>query len=285
VAELAVPLELIVRALQEAPNFDPEDEWFAPQMNMVVHYVETLLGVLEVHGAENGVIAGIEGAWLGALAHGKRGVPALEKALSTSPELFVDILKLAFPEEGEESRDLSDADRNRATQGYRLLKAWHHVPGMLVTGETKAEHDGDIAFHKGSVDADALTGWIDTVRELATKCGRSAICDSQIGEVLAFAPTDANGVWPCTPVRNLIERLQSEELERGFQVGVANRRGARWVISGGVQEISLAEKFHGYSVSLQARWPRTAAVLASIAERYTSEAKWHQDREQFEEFE
>lgn len=283
--ELAVPLELIVKALQEAPKFDPEKEWIAPHMTMVVHYVETLLGVLDAHGIDNGVIAAIEWAWLAALEHGNRGVPALERALSTDPHLFIDILKLVFRAEDEGPRDLSDSDRNRATQGYRLLKAWHHVPGMTLTDEAKKEHDGDIVFHKGAVDEGVLTGWIDAVRDLAAQCGRTAICDSQIGEVLAFAPIDDDGAWPCLPIRNLLERVQSEEMEHGLQTGVANRRGVHSVVSGGVQELALAAKFDGYSQTIHARWPRTAAVMACIAEQFKREAKWHQDREAFEEFE
>jgi hypothetical protein len=199
--------------------------------------------------------------------------------------MFIDILKLVFRAENEGPCDLSDSDRNRATQAYRLLKAWHHVPGMTLTEETKKEHDGDIVFHKGTVDEGVLSGWIGTVRGLASECGRLAVCDSQIGQVLAFAPIDDDGTWPCQHVRKLLDDLKSEEMDRGLQIGVASRRSAHTVIGGGVQELALAEKFEGYSRPLHARWPRTAAVLAAIAEQFRREAKWNQDREAFEEFE
>ena len=55
--------------------------------------------------------------------------------------------------------------------------------------------------------------------------GRAAIGDQMIGQVLAHAPADEDGTWPCLPVRELIEFTRSKDLEVGIQTGVYNMRG------------------------------------------------------------
>jgi len=282
---LPVSRELIVRALQEAPRKDPREERFAPQMTTVIHRVESLLDVLAGLGEELKVLAGIEWAWLAGLDHGRRGLRALERALVAEPDLFVDVLKLVFKAEGEEAPELSDADRGRATQAYHLLEAWHRVPGMSEPEPVNKSFEGDIVFHKATVDEAVLTEWMTRARELARECGRGPVCDLRIGHMLAYSPMGEDKAWPCEPVRNLIDHIRSEHLCHGIETGVYNKRGVHTRMRGGVQELKLAEKFRGYYRKVHAEWPHTGAVLARLAEHFEQEAKWHQEQEAFQEFE
>ena len=285
IKSLPVSKELILEVLQEAPRHNPEEEWYQPAMNMVAHHVERLLDILEKEGIENSVLAGVEWAWMPALEHSERGLKALQHALSTQPGLFVQVLRLVYRAKNEQPREVSPQEQARATQAYRLLENWKRVPGIVEEEYVEEGSKDDITFKRGRVDQEGLFRWVSEARELAEECGRLSICDSRIGKVFAHAPMDLDGRWPCEAVRNLIEELENEELERGLEIGVYNKRGLPWRAKGGEQEQSLAAKFHNYTEQARSRWPRTGGVLSRIAEQYEREAQWQDERDLIEEFE
>ena len=100
-------------------------------------------------------------------------------------------------------------------------------------------------------------------------------CDLQIGLMLAHAPGDPDGTWPHVAFRNLIERLNNETIERNIQIEIYNSRGvvSKGLNDGGAQERALAEKYKKMSEDVNAKWPRTGAMLRGIAESYEHEAK------------
>jgi hypothetical protein len=285
--EEAMPIstQLILEILQEASTHDPSDEWYPPSMAMISHNVERLLEILDNQNTDNGVLAGLEWTWMPMLEHSERGLKVLEAALSTQPGLFVDVLKLVFRAENESSRDLSDQDKARATQAYRLLDRWRKIPGIIEYEPISERAEGDIVFTKGRVDKGELFKWVTEARELAQASGRLGVCDSRIGHVLAFAPADPDGKWPCEAVRDLFEHLKSEELERGFRTSLYNSRGFHRRGKGGDQERALTQKFRTIKELVQSKWPRTGALLRSIAEGYEREARWHDQEDAIEEFE
>lgn len=285
--EEAVPIstQLILEVLQKASTHDPSDEWYPPSMSMISHHVERLLEILENQNIDNELLAGLEWTWMPVLEHSERGLKVLQAALSTQPGLFVDVLKLVFRAENESSRDLSDQDKARANQAYRLLDRWRKIPGTIEREPITKRAEGDIVFSKGRVDKGELLKWVKEARRLAQECGRLEVCDSRIGHVLAFAPEDPDGKWPCEAVRDLIEDLKSEELERGLQTSLYNRRGVHWRGKGGDQERALAAKFRWLSDLVQSKWPRTGAVLRNIVQGYEREARWQDEEDAIEEFE
>jgi hypothetical protein len=282
---LPIPSELIINVLEEAPKFDPGEEWYPPSISTISHHVEQLLDILEKEEADTGLLVKLEWIWMPLLEHGTRGLRSLQAALSTDPRLFVELLKLVFRAENEEARDPSDQDNTRAMQAYRLLEAWKKPPGTIEMEPVQHKDNGDIIFPLGLVNEKDLFNWTSTARKLAQECGRLEVCDSRIGQVLAFAPKDPDETWPCQPVRDLLEDLKSDKLERGLAVGVYNKRGVHQRIKGGVQERMLAEKFRNYATRVQSKWPRTGALLRSLADGYERDAKWEDERDSIEEFE
>jgi hypothetical protein len=86
-------------------------------------------------------------------------------------------------------------------------------------------------------------------------------------------------VWPCEPVRDVMEDIQSESLMRGAHTGVYNSRGAHWRGEGGEQERELAEKYRKWGQALQVSHPFVAAkLLMGLAKTYDHEAN-RQDTE------
>lgn len=94
--------------------------------------------------------------------------------------------------------------------------------------------------------------------------------DLQIAFILAHTPGDNDGAWPHVGVRNLIERLNNGLIDRHIQIENYNNRG---VVTGGLndggkKERELAERYKKMSDTVKAKWPRTGAMLRTMAESY-----------------
>jgi hypothetical protein len=160
----------------------------------------------------------------------------------------------------EERGDVTEEGAARARRGYELLYSWRGYPGFQ---------------EDGSVDSKELRDWINRARQLLKERGREIIGDQTIGGALIYTPPDPDGAWPHVAVRNIIEELGSEQLERGIEIGVYNSRGVfmKSPTAGGEQERQIAEKYQGYANQVADRWPRTAAMLRRIARSYISDAR------------
>src|SRR5262249_55443271 len=114
---------------------------------------------------------------------------------------------------------------------------------------------------------------------LADKAGRAEIADQHIGRVLAYSPGDPDGTWPSASVRDVIELARSRSLDRGFFLGIVNKRGPTWrrPTDGGVQERELAQSYRRLSKAVRLEWPRTSAVLEQVAKSYEHQGETHDD--------
>ena len=145
-----------------------------------------------------------------------------------------------------------------AERGYKLLEAIERIPGHNDLGE---------------LEADRLAKWIATVRQSCTELGRAEAADICIGKVLSCAPVGQDGVWPCEPVRDVMEDIQSESMMSGAHTGVYNSRGAHWRGEGGDQERELAQKYRKWGEALQVSHPFVAAkLLMGLAKTYDHQA-------------
>ena len=114
-----------------------------------------------------------------------------------------------------------------------------------------------------------------TALRLLTALGRFGYPTS--GRVLRYVPDDPDGVWPSRVVRDLVERIESPDLEKGLVLGLRNSRGvtSRGLTDGGEQERALQARYLTYAEQVGGRWPRTAALLRRIARGYADEARRH----------
>ena len=81
-------------------------------------------------------------------------------------------------------------------------------------------------------------------------------------------------------IRDVIENVRSRDLESGFEVGTFNSRGVvtKNPAEGGEQERQLTKRYEKHAKAVRDRWPRTAAMLRKIAERYRAEARREDDQ-------
>jgi hypothetical protein len=174
------------------------------------------------------------------------------------------LLKLIFlpgKDSGVEEPEPEDIDgaRQLATQAYDVLHDWALVPGT---------------DDQGVIDLVALEDWIKRARKLLAEAGRGEIGDSKIGEILSAAKHEPDQPWPPEPVREIIEMVRSRAMERGFEIGVYNRRGVtvRMPHDGGELERALAARYRADAEALRFDWVRTAGCLDRIASTYEVDA-------------
>jgi len=223
-------------------------------------------------------MAGLEFPYIEALSrnhgvHGARGIPNIENYLEDHPEFFAEAVAWVYRRtDGREDPEGMRVDENRAKNrvelGYRLLEALQRIPGRNNIGE---------------VEADRLLAWINAIRQSCTQLGRLKVGDSSIGKLLSNAPNGKDGIWPCEPVRDALESIQSEEVADGMTVGRYNARGAHWRGEGGGQERELAAQYRRWAQALEISHPWVAAyVLKHMADTYDEEAKGHDTRAKVE---
>jgi hypothetical protein len=218
-------------------------------------------------------IAKLEWAYLPAFGY-DASPPTLSRYLAENPAFFVEVISRVYrprtPDnsEGEGSagdQELEPTDQQRAiaTNAYRLLSQWRAVPGLRPDG---------------SLDHETLSSWVADARRMLADGRRLEVGDLHIGQVLAASPPERDGVWPAVAVRDLLESVQSPEIEDGLRTQLFNDRGttSRGVFDGGEQERVLVAKYREQAEQLVDRWPRVAAVLNDLADSYERDAR-HED--------
>jgi len=281
--------DLIVEILRSLMTHAIGDERFPPDTGSIPYYVERLFGLLDATSMDVGTIIQLEFALLPLLEGTDRGPRKLLGAVRSSPSVFVDLLKMVYRAEDEAEKELTEREQAVARLAYMLLSNLRDVPGRKRTSSSdfdalRSRFEGDISFPAGEMDEDELSTWVENARRLSAECGRLRMCDQQIGELLAHSPADEPGIWPSEAVRNQIETLRSKELEQGIHTGVFNKRGVHHRPHGGELERRIAERFTAFADMTRTGWPRTAAVLRSIAQDFEQYARREDEEGLVEEF-
>lgn len=192
------------------------------------------------------------------------GIPNLERVVAEKPMLFVRAVALCSKrkDDGEDPPEWRIDDPEEARRAAHLLWCLRRIPGT----------DDD-----GVVHGERLQRWCKEVRELCAEHDRAALGDIYLGELFAHAPADTDDTWPCRPVCEVMERIGSFDLRRGFENGVYNARGAVWrgMEEGGDQERELAASWRSKAEKLAYDYPFVSTALEGIAKLYDGDAGEH----------
>ena len=255
--EKRIPTEVCVRVLRGLVG-----EINATKLNCretlysVLHLLQVLQGRKDINIEE---LASIEYQYLPLLEH--QGEPvALSQLLKSSPKFFVEVIcDVYFPASEKERGEVSEERRVKARFGYQMLQSIKSLPGFTEDGQ----------------NVNFLRNWIAETRDLARKADREVITDQQIGQMLAYAPSDSeDNAWPARPVRDVIEDCASNEIERGIGISRFNMRGVirKAMYEGGGEERAFAAQYRTWAEAT-ASWPRTCAMLRRIAEDWERHAE------------
>lgn len=217
-------------------------------------------------------MAGLEFAYLdvlssyGSRSGSSRGIPNLEKYVEQNPEFFAQAVAWVYKRKdgGIDPEELTLTNpvhtQNRAERGYKLIEGLHSIPGRNK---------------QGNIDFSLLLGWINTVRKICSDLGRSDVGDISLGKLLAEAPKGVDNVWPCEPVREVLEQIQSEKISNGIVAGLFNSRGVHWRGEGGEQERALAAMYKNWASAIEFSHPFVASsILRQMADSYERDAQY-----------
>ncbi|HVW74761.1 MAG TPA: HigA family addiction module antitoxin [Rhizomicrobium sp.] len=190
------------------------------------------------------------------------GIPNLERYVEDHPDLFIQAIVWVYKRKGgDDPPEYKVPPENvsaLADRGYKLLDAIERIPGHNDLGQ---------------LEAPRLAKWIESVRKSCEELGRLEVADTCLGKLLSNASIGDDGVWPCEPVRTVLEEIQSESIMHGAQIGIYNSRGAHWRGNDGSQERAIADKYRKWAEALQSSHPYVSSeLLMAIANTYDREA-------------
>jgi hypothetical protein len=127
---------------------------------------------------------------------------------------------------------------------------------------------------EGHLTTDGLRAWVKAVRDACVALGRLEIADLKIGELLAHAPSGSDEVWPCEPVRDVLEEVHSDSMMNGAHTGQFNARGVHSRGEGGAQERELADKYRAWAEALRYSHPYVSSkLLMDLVKTYEHDAR------------
>jgi hypothetical protein len=184
---------------------------------------------------------------------------SLYTALMSDPKLFTELICLLYLPANQKRRDpVGKAAEVTAQIAWRVLHGCRQQPGTQTDGR---------------IDPEQFVRFVDEARHLCREADRLGSCDSTLGQILAHAPPDRDGVWPFEPARDVLDRPEVEQMREGFAVGTMNKRGVttRAYDEGGGQERQLAVTYRGHARALHNSHVHVAATLEQIASYYEND--------------
>ena len=261
---LRIETSRLKRLLRAAATVDAEPQGHylleAYQISKALESLDARTGVSQKEMAQ------LEFLYIRALDRSEHGIPNLEQQMAESPASFVEVLALACKrrDHGQDPSEwrIEDPERQAglALAALNLLDQVKCLPGTQKGG---------------NADTEALFAWVTEARQLCTEHDRAVIGDQYIGQILARAPAEEDGSWPSLPVCEVMERIASPEIGKGFNIGVRNGRGVHWREEGGTQERDLAAKYRDRAQQRVFDYPYVSSVIESTALDYEQEAEWH----------
>ena len=258
--------EIVIQTLEQLPTDLAAGTTSEPDTSGIIYnaIVEMLKKLDESNAVDDDTIACLELPFMSILPHNGRPNLALYRKIAKDPALFADLIALAYKR--------SDGQTDNVANEQKL-----HTSAEILTQIIVGEGEVPGKIGDGTVDYESLSTWVKEAQRLCTERGRSVIGDIYIGRLLAKAPAGADGIWPCEPVRELLDGIDSQHIGNGFVTGTRSLRGVttRGVFDGGDQELTLVDEYNKQADVIASRWPNTAGLLRRIADSYHREAQWN----------
>jgi hypothetical protein len=185
----------------------------------------------------------------------------LEKRLSNDPYYFCYIIQTLYRSDRDDAPKKETDKTAKAFVGnaWKLLWNWKTIPGLR---------------EDGSMDGVFLMQWINSVKDICLASGHIEIAINEIGKILAYAPSDTDGLWPHRSVAEVLNASDAEIMRRGFQISLLNSRGVYTYDPTGKPDLDLAKEYRKKAEAIEnAGYFRLAISLRNIASNYEDDAK------------
>ena len=194
----------------------------------------------------------------------------LERRLASKPEFFCEVIAAIFRSDKDErtEREVTDTEKNIARNAYHLLHGWRILPGTTADGNFD-----DIKFKS----------WLGEVKQLTSESGHIKIAMDQLGQALAYAPADPDGLWIHKTISHALDAKDVPEMRSGFTTGLFNKRGVHG-FSSGKEEFRIAAMYRDKANSLAKNgFHRIADSVRRLAENHERDAGRESERDIFNE--
>ena len=146
---------------------------------------------------------------------------ALNTRLSLEPEYFCRLIELCYKERNGEKREI-ELNKSLSDRLYEILFQFKVIPGI---------------DWNGNFDAKRFDYWMKTVKtwsrimiDMKWQCIR-------LVRELSYAELDEDKL-PQTAIIEELNRVENEELRRGYYLGIINQRGVHWIDPEGNQSLN-----------------------------------------------
>ncbi|MBA3390327.1 MAG: hypothetical protein H0U02_13355 [Rubrobacter sp.] len=190
--------------------------------------------------------------------------------LSQEPKFFCEVIRLVFRSKNEErlSDEVTEESKHIAENAYLLLHEWRSPPGYR---------------EDNTYDGEALTAWLDAVKEECSETGHLEIAMTMVGHALIHVPADPDGLWIHRAAAAALNAKDAEDMRNGFRTELFNSRGVHWVDPTGKPERELASGYRAQAEAVDdTGFYRLATMLRELARSYEREAERVASREPFD---
>jgi hypothetical protein len=204
-----------------------------------------------------GALAGLEWAFLPLLESSYVEAKTLVESMRKEAATFLQFVEMCHvPDKNVEKKikvKRTEEESNRAQNAYRLLASISAISGANGT----------------QLDEDAFVSWVSELRRLAAEHGYSDSAEDQLGKLLAVAPADGAGYWPCAPVARLLSESPAVTLI-AFRVAVFNNQGRGGALAGFETDPSKERReaitrLRDHAKKLNLEYPIVAGCLREVA--------------------
>ena len=182
---------------------------------------------------------------------------ALNTRLSLEPEYFCGLIELFYKKRNGEKREV-ELNKSLSDRLYEILFQFKVTPGV---------------DWNGNFDEKRFEFWMKTVKMWSRENDRYETTMHTVGSGLSYAELDDDKL-PQTAIIEELNRVENDELRRGYYLGIINQRGVHWIDPEGKPELELAEDYENRANIAESRgYSRYADILKVIADEFKREAK------------
>ena len=177
----------------------------------------------------------------------------LENKLATDPEFFCELIRLSYKSEGSaDEENISDKQRNIATNAYRIMHNWKTIPGIE---------------YNGNFNSELFNHWTTYIENSTRESGHYEIAMTKLGEILVNSPKDSSDLYINKTIAVYLNKKTNKDLRHGYEIGIYNARGAHLIDYN--EEIKLAKAYENKAEDVENEgFHRLAMVLRTISDDY-----------------
>ena len=198
----------------------------------------------------------------------------LIKEIMSNPESLMEIIDKTYMSSDENERAV-EIEQLKNDNSYALM-GWHILYTLRQTPFVDSNN---------TINEVALNNYIDKLQTLGNAKHKIKGVNTVIGELLGNYPETED--YPPIPICDIIERLNSKEVNDGFRTRLYNKRGVtvRPAYDGGTLEKNEANKYKKYADKIRYTHPIACSIFDDLCRDYSHMAKTEDTRAKIEKME